>query len=96
MYAGVSGSLQSTGLEGSSDIILAQMRASARTRGIGHARAFQIIFLGALVWGFMDTVKYVFLAIQSLARLGMLPWVPASHLCTLWLHVVHCSVQALL
>ena len=58
-HAGISGSLQAMWLQESSDILLIQMRASARTRGIGHARALQIIFLGTLVWGFMDTVIYI-------------------------------------
>ena len=48
-HADISGSLQAMWLQKSSDILLIQMRASARTRGVGHARALQIIFLGALV-----------------------------------------------
>ena len=58
-HAGISGSLHAMWLQESSDILLIQMRASARTRGIGHARALQIIFLGTLLWGVMDTVIYI-------------------------------------
>ena len=56
-HAGISGSLQAMWLQESSDILLTQMKASARTRGIGLARALQIIFLGALVWVFMHAVS---------------------------------------
>ena len=55
-HAGISGSLQAMWLQKSSDILLIQMRASARTRGVGHARAPKIIFAGSLARGFSITV----------------------------------------